>query len=189
MVFDTDLALITLALGFIGYGIYTRSSRAAEDNTTTPPPQQFPTTPTQLPHLPGVPQDLLLACSKAVDAPGATLAGPVAPKGMEPDRVKDVVSAMIKRIQHEDIICTAIDGGTCVADAEGSEQYELTCVLYEKATNVSLQMHVGILALDDGRFLITKLTPESKVQGEDPLANEDPWKINLAPYSLPIDGV
>lgn len=186
MVLDTDLALLTLALGTLAYGIYTKTTKNTAGYNQTPPPQQPKHT--KIAQLPGVPESFFVACQKAVDAPGATLSGPTAPKGMEPDRVHELVRAVVKRIDARDVMCTAIDGGTCVADAEGSEQYDIVCVMYDKHTNVTVQMHVGILALDDGRLMVTKLAPASQVES-DALAREDPWTLDHSPYSFPIDGV
>ncbi len=182
---DTDLTLLTLALGALAYGIYLKSSRSAGYNATPPPKVEKPK---RIMYLPGVPESLLQACDAAVDSPGATLAGPVAPKGIEPDRLKELVNLVVKRIHKDDIICTAIDGATCVADAEGSEQYDITCMVYEKNTNVALQMHVGILALDDGRILVTKLAPASKIDSHV-LEHDNPFKLDRAPYSMPINDV
>ena len=181
---DTDLALLTVALGALMYGIYLKSVSNNAGYDVTPPPQLERPTPVALP---GVPGSLLIACEKVVDAPGSMLAGPVAPKGMEPDRLKELIAIVVKRIAM-DVICTGIDGGSCVADSEGSEQYDLTCMLYEKNTNVAVQMNVGILALDDGRVMVSKLSPATRVE-TNTLANGDPWTLDLAPYSLPIDGV
>jgi hypothetical protein len=186
MQLDADLLVITLALGALVYGIYMKSVQSSAGYNETPPPQNSLKTLPLL--LPGVPEAFLRACQDVVDSPGATLAGPVAPKGVEPDKLKDLVSTVISRMKL-DIVCTAIDGGYCVADADGSEQHEMTCILYEKDSNVSLQVQMGMLVLDDGRLLVTKLAPKSRVE-EDPLAvQENPWKLEPTPYSLPIDGV
>ena len=189
MTIDADLCLITLVLGTLAYGIYSKSSSRNAGYDATPPPQKSVTPPALPSLLPGVPESLLRALQNVVDSPGATLAGPVAPKGMEPDRLHDLVNTVVKRIQQDDVVCTALDGGSCVADAEGSEQYDLTCMLYDKNTNVSVQIHLGILALDDGSVLVTKLEPGTKVQVDALAVQENPWKLEPTPYSLPINGV
>lgn len=183
---DTDIALLTLALGTLAYGIYTKSSKSAGYNET-PPPKQQPK-PKRTAYLPGIPVSVYDACEKAVDSPGAVLAGPVAPKGIEPDRLKELVNIVVKRIQLEDVMCTAIDGASCVADAEGSEYYDVTCMVYVKSSNMAVQLNVGVLALDDGRILVTKMTPASQVTSHL-LEHDSPFKLDPTPYSMPIDDV
>jgi hypothetical protein len=184
---DTNLVVVILALGAVLYGIYSKSSRSAGYDVTPPPLREKETTLVSTTLLPGVPESFLRACARAVDSPGATLVGPVAPKGIDPDRVKDLASTIVKRIKN-DVVCTAIDGWSCVADAEGSEQHDIRCVVYDKDSNAAIQLDTSLIMLDDGRLMITKLVPASKVV-TDTFAHATPFKLEHTPYSFPIDGV
>jgi len=186
---DSDLLILALALGVILYGIFKRSKVAGYE--VTPPPQKLDTTADPI-YLPGVSKDLMEACADAVDVQGGTLAGPVSDKGMEPELIDHIIDAIvIPRIRAAspslELMRTATIGGHCVVDSDGAEQYDLQWMLYDKASNTAVQMVTGVLALESGRYVITKCAPYSKPPpstkscGLGVLMNTD-----YASYELPI---
>ena len=167
---DSDLLILALALGVILYGIFKRSNVAGYE--VTPPPQKLDTSADPV-YLPGVSKDLMEACADAVDVQGGTLAGPVSEKGMEPERIDHILDAVVlPKIRAGnpslELMRTTTIGGTCVVDSDGAEQYELVWMMYERTTNTAVQMVTGVLALESGRYVITRCAPYSKPPSNKP---------------------
>ena len=194
-IFDADILVLVLVVATLFFGIASKTNVAGYD--VSPPPSTTPVVRTQTQHLgalPGVHPTLLKACDAVVDTLGGKLSGPLAPKRLEPERIQALIAEIIRRMHASnkalDIMCTSTDSGTCMADATGSEQYELVWVLYERTTNTAIQVVAGVLAVDDGSILITKLAPVTPSKEE---LREDQGEIqaanafrSFAPYSLPI---
>lgn len=189
MKLDADVLVIALGMGALAYGIYSRSKLAGYE--ATPPPvlaaAPAPVAP-PMPTIPGIPQGLLAACSTIVDAPGGTLAGPLAPRGMEPDRVRDVIDELIRRMRLAvpalDLMCTAIGGGSCMADADGAAHFVVTWMMYERTANVSMQLVSGVIALEDGTYRVTAMDLATQPDPVPMASGHDP--APPAPYTLPI---
>jgi hypothetical protein len=183
---SADVIVLTLGLGALAYGIYSRSKRVAGYETTPPPVLEVPKPP-QLPDLPGVPSHLLKACAAIIDSPGGTLNGPVAPKGMEPDTLTRVVDELVRRLRLADpsleAMATVVDGGWCVGDADGADQFLVNWVLYERVSNTSLQLVSGVIVLEDGTYRVTAMDPATTPKPSPWTAATDPA---FAEYVLPI---
>ena len=192
MTIDADAIVLTLGLGALAYGIYSRSTRLAGYETTPPPsvPLEPPPVPT-LPEVPGVPLSILKACAAIVDSPGGTLSGPVAPKGMDPDRLRTVVNELVRRLHAADPalewMATVIDGGSCVGDAEGAEQVVVTWVLYERITNISHQLVSGVISLEDGTYRVTGMDPATPPDSTTTVVSAETLRgSGFKEYALPI---
>lgn len=191
MKLDADVIVLALGLGALAYGIYSRSKVAGYETTPPPAAREF-VAPPKLLEIPGVPSAILKACAAIVDSPGGTLSGPVAPKGMEPDALRRVVNELVRRLHLADpsldTMATVIDGGSCMADADGAEQYLVNWVLYERMTNTSLQLVSGVIALEDGTYRVTAMDPATQpdpaplVSADEALLKQTGFKE----YALPI---
>lgn len=196
---DADVLILALVVATLAYGIFSRkgSNVAGYGEVESSAPKLEKKGATREPAtLPGVPQVLLNACNDIIDTFGGTLAGPIAPKRLENDRIRFLISEIVKRMRASnpalDIMCTSVDGGTCDGDASGSEQYELVWIVYERKTNTALQVVSGIIVTDEGRILVTKMAPATALKdntathvtsGEILAANAMRF---FTPYSLPI---
>ena len=200
-IFDADVVILALVIGTLVYGMYSKSKVAGYEVSQPPVAKIQKPTGQPLDALPGVPTALLKACANVVDTFGGVLTGPLAQRRLEPDRIRALIDEVLRRIRASnpalDIMCTSVDGGTCDADSSGSEQYEIVWIMYERTTNSALQIASGILAMDDGRTLITKMTPVTPFkelqdgqgggQGGE-LRAADSFR-QFTPYSLPIQDI
>lgn len=192
---DGDLIILAFALGVILYGVFSKTKVAGYE--VTPPPQKVDTSADPI-YLPGVSRELMEACAEAVDVDGGALAGPTSHKGIEPDRIKRLLDEIvIPRIKaytkatgsQFEVTCTTVSGATCRVDSEGSEQYEIIWMMYEKFTATMVQMVSGVLVLDDGRILVTACRPYSEPPVQKTCTGIAPapsGAVEYASYELPI---